>query len=159
MADLPARFDIVFSPCRTVCVVDVSTPAGAGCLVPQTVLAAVSPGPAPAPAVLPIVVLRGITVTLLHSTLTLAGRVLCHIGRHHPVSVVDGVDEDEGEEECVGVGWLAGEERVRAAARAALHSGTVWVQQFSPRLVNRQVNVDHSELGPAPGWHRQLGQV
>ena len=47
------------------------------------------------------------------------------------ICVVDGVHQDEIQENVLASCWLTGEERVGAAARAASHSGTVWVEELT----------------------------
>ena len=47
------------------------------------------------------------------------------------VSVVDGVHQDEVQDDVLALCWLAGEQRVGAAARAAVKSSAVWVEELA----------------------------
>ena len=47
------------------------------------------------------------------------------------VCVVEGVHQDEVQENVLGLCGLTGEEGVGAAARAALQSGAVWVEELA----------------------------
>ena len=47
------------------------------------------------------------------------------------ICVVDGVHQDEIPENILAPCWLTGEQGMGAAARAASHSGGVWVEELT----------------------------